>query len=229
MYQAATGINLPAKFVELRHEIVHGQLPSLKRLEQGIDSGLEWIYVYYWSSLVMSYHAKDIANFGEDEAAAEISEELRNFQISQRNQIKSRLPADPKNIRQKAIDIAKLTSSEALRVHLVSSLLWQERMMIPGGKQAKVKLRESDLDMAGAFMLWDLFLHEFSQIEIRFPRILVNDLWLKCENQWTHSGSNMDHRTALSWLIHLREEKFWRALIHESIPEFDDIANQIGS
>ncbi|KAK4457760.1 hydroxyacylglutathione hydrolase [Cladorrhinum samala] len=51
MYDVAKSVGLPATFVELRHQATHEQLPSLSRLREAAERGLEWMWEYYWAGL----------------------------------------------------------------------------------------------------------------------------------------------------------------------------------
>lgn len=48
MYQVAKEIDLPASFVELRHQAIHEDLPSLVVLRRATARALEWLWDYYW-------------------------------------------------------------------------------------------------------------------------------------------------------------------------------------
>ena len=48
MYQVAKEIGLPASFVELRHQAIHEDLPSLIVLRRATARSLEWLWDYYW-------------------------------------------------------------------------------------------------------------------------------------------------------------------------------------
>lgn len=48
MYQVAKEIDLPASFVELRHQATHEDLPSLVVLRRATVRALEWLWDYYW-------------------------------------------------------------------------------------------------------------------------------------------------------------------------------------
>ena len=51
MYDKAKELKLPAMFVELRHESIHGELPSLVVLRQAAEKALEWLWNDYWRHL----------------------------------------------------------------------------------------------------------------------------------------------------------------------------------
>ena len=48
MYAFAAKIGMPESFVDLRHEIVHGQIPELWYLKDMTESGLEWLWNKWW-------------------------------------------------------------------------------------------------------------------------------------------------------------------------------------
>ena len=48
MYQVAKDIDLPASFVELRHQATHEDLPALVVLRRATARALEWLWNYYW-------------------------------------------------------------------------------------------------------------------------------------------------------------------------------------
>lgn len=51
MYEKAKELALPASFVELRHESIHGELPSLVVLRQAAERALDWLWNDYWRHL----------------------------------------------------------------------------------------------------------------------------------------------------------------------------------
>lgn len=67
MYSIAKTIELPATFVELRHQCTHEQMPSLLKLRSAAQKALDWIWHYYWRDLPDS-DAGDGAGGSEQEA-----------------------------------------------------------------------------------------------------------------------------------------------------------------
>ena len=55
MYDKAKELALPASFVELRHEAIHGELPSLVVLRQAVQKSLLWLWDAYWKH-IDNYH-----------------------------------------------------------------------------------------------------------------------------------------------------------------------------
>lgn len=48
MYAHAAKIGMPESFVDLRHEIVHGEVPELWHLREMSERGLEWLWERWW-------------------------------------------------------------------------------------------------------------------------------------------------------------------------------------
>ena len=48
MYAYAAKIDMPEKFVDLRHEIVHGESPELGYLREMTEKGLQWLWEKWW-------------------------------------------------------------------------------------------------------------------------------------------------------------------------------------
>jgi ribosomal biogenesis protein LAS1 len=51
MYSIAKTIDLPATYVELRHQATHEELPSLSKLRTATQKALRWIWENYWDHL----------------------------------------------------------------------------------------------------------------------------------------------------------------------------------
>ncbi|KAK4192882.1 Pre-rRNA-processing protein las1 [Podospora australis] len=51
MYEVAKAVNLPATFVELRHQATHEMLPSVSKLRRAAKEALGWIWEFYWRGL----------------------------------------------------------------------------------------------------------------------------------------------------------------------------------
>ena len=51
MHELATELAMPARFVEMRHQATHKELPSLIRLKDIVAEALHWLWGWYWSRL----------------------------------------------------------------------------------------------------------------------------------------------------------------------------------
>ena len=61
MYALAQEINLPAVFVDIRHDGAHGEMPSLDNLRDAAVRALEWLWDHYWAQL-----EGDLGDVGKD-------------------------------------------------------------------------------------------------------------------------------------------------------------------
>lgn len=80
MYVKAKEIGIPASFVEIRHEAIHGDLPSLAVLRRASEKALEWLWNDYWQYLDVR-----AGNLDEDKVSAfkngreQLKENFRNI------------------------------------------------------------------------------------------------------------------------------------------------------
>ncbi|KAF2421571.1 Las1-like protein, partial [Tothia fuscella] len=51
MFEMAELIGMPEAWVELRHEITHGQVPDLRTLEHYVQASLVWLWDFFWIKL----------------------------------------------------------------------------------------------------------------------------------------------------------------------------------
>jgi ribosomal biogenesis protein LAS1 len=54
MYALAKTLDLPATYVELRHQATHEELPSLQKLRGAARKALQWIWERYWADLTLA-------------------------------------------------------------------------------------------------------------------------------------------------------------------------------
>ena len=51
MFDLGKGIGLPAAFIDLRHQIIHGTLPGLIVLRRNTQRAVQWLYHHYWKDI----------------------------------------------------------------------------------------------------------------------------------------------------------------------------------
>lgn len=124
MYEIAEDKDMPEKWVELRHEITHGEIPDLRVLEFSVDAALTWLWAKFWNKL-------DIPVENTSEVQTDMRTVLRSFA--------SRRRADIKLDQSTSHELCATTTKELLRIskggeggmgRLVSVLL-EERLMLP--------------------------------------------------------------------------------------------------
>lgn len=50
MYAHAAAISMPSRFVDLRHQVSHGELPEVKTLKKTVDDALVWLWEKWWKT-----------------------------------------------------------------------------------------------------------------------------------------------------------------------------------
>lgn len=50
MYAHAVTIGMPSRFVDLRHQVVHGNVPDVRRLQTAAIEALEWLWEKWWKT-----------------------------------------------------------------------------------------------------------------------------------------------------------------------------------
>ena len=58
MFAKAQEIGLPALFVDLRHEAIHGEMPSLKTLRNAGQQAMQWLWDDYWGKLKQPHKSR---------------------------------------------------------------------------------------------------------------------------------------------------------------------------
>lgn len=79
MYDKARELKLPASFVELRHEAIHGELPSLVVLRQAAQKALDWLQIHYWMQLNDECAGADSGSSCSGERYTSMREDLTNI------------------------------------------------------------------------------------------------------------------------------------------------------
>jgi hypothetical protein len=72
MYAYADKVNMPEDFVDLRHSIVHGEIPSLDMLRIYNKRALEWLWEKWWSRNIRG-------DSGRAKAACNAQQELAKY------------------------------------------------------------------------------------------------------------------------------------------------------
>ncbi|KIW64687.1 hypothetical protein PV04_09605 [Phialophora macrospora] len=76
MYAHAATIGMPQKFVDIRHQVTHGNLPSVTVLKKMTEQALEWLWERWW---VKNASGNPALALSELEERARISREAREL------------------------------------------------------------------------------------------------------------------------------------------------------
>jgi ribosomal biogenesis protein LAS1 len=132
MYEMAELIGMPEAWVELRHEITHGQIPDLRTLEHCVQASLFWLWDFFWVKL----DAPLLELEHRLSTTVEIRDTLRSYIRNRRSEIKTGkadktgAPSAEYVSRQ----LRFLRNSKG-KTALLVSLLLEEKMLLPSQKQ----------------------------------------------------------------------------------------------
>ncbi|KAL9080366.1 MAG: hypothetical protein Q9157_000822 [Trypethelium eluteriae] len=151
MYSVAREIDMPASFVELRHEATHEELPSLGRLERNVKAGLDWLWNFYWKKLDEPHSRPlsrsvtqpdevdgDMASKDMVYLKARLEDTLKTYLARRKTEIKSGV-ANPMSmsvkIRQSSDICIQLCRGDKAKLSILCSTLIDHKTIFPSQKQ----------------------------------------------------------------------------------------------
>lgn len=63
MYAHAAAISMPTRFVDLRHQVSHGELPETRTLKKAADDALVWLWERWWKTNAVGDSAVALRRF----------------------------------------------------------------------------------------------------------------------------------------------------------------------
>ncbi|KAJ9653708.1 rRNA-processing protein las1 [Neophaeococcomyces mojaviensis] len=90
MYAHAAAISMPSRFVDLRHQVSHGELPEVRTLKNAAEDALAWLWERWWKGNAIGDAALALRRFearkqqrthleeGEQEGAVRMATVLQN-------------------------------------------------------------------------------------------------------------------------------------------------------
>lgn len=215
MLDMARQIDMPAEFVQLRHEATHEELPNVQRLVRATDEALKWLWRVYWSRLGEPENS--------DEAAAKVAglrDQTRRVLKAFRSARRAKLArpynpeALPSEVEETCNNLATICENAPWKLEIVSALIVDERLVIPAERQL-------ESSMNGAFLMWDCLLSEFAKQQPFFLPLLVQSM-LYPVNDSTGAHDAVSEALCL-WLNHLLVDQAYakaRLRTKKNLPEF---------
>ncbi|KAL9096885.1 MAG: hypothetical protein Q9165_000849 [Trypethelium subeluteriae] len=225
MYSVAREIDMPASFVELRHEATHEELPSLGRLERNAKAGLDWLWNFYWKKLDESYfrpspHSTtqsdevdaDTTPKDRTHLKARLQDTFKTYLANRRTEIKSGAAnsvTTSVKIRQSRETCIQLCHGDKAKLSILCSTLIDHKTIFPSQKQTT----NTPIPMTGAFTIWDPLLLDLAS---KLPRSFLPTLLTSLLDQLTPSatsGSGLDsdssHDASHAWILHILTSGAW--------------------
>jgi hypothetical protein len=128
MYEMAELRGMPKTWVELRHEITHGQVPDLRILEYSVDAALKWLWNDFWTKL--DAPAEDISGAQDNLRAI-----LRSFASHRRDEIKLGKGTNAERFTDTKRKLLRFCRNKEASNQLLVSVLLEEKLMLPSQTQ----------------------------------------------------------------------------------------------
>lgn len=206
MYDKAKELQLPASFVELRHEAIHGELPSLVVLRQAAERALSWLWNDYWRHLDDD-HLSELEVSSSKYRHNTRSESLRAILQNYSTAYPEALEGSNLNLRSQLIENTTSKLLEICRADMKASkelayILVDERMII-GDIES-----QTNIDM---HVLWDYLLLRLAELDSSFSAVLVQRMvaCLTVSRKSDTAGDTFSEKIT-SWLTQIFTTETWR-------------------
>ncbi|KAE9962368.1 hypothetical protein BLS_000424 [Venturia inaequalis] len=186
MYEMAEDNDMPEKWVELRHEITHGEIPDLRVLEFSVNAALSWLWDKFWTNL-------DAPVEDNSEARTDIRTVLRSFVHSRKEEIKLCQSAGRES--------CAITTRKLLRMCKNSET-----------SQTQSKLN----NMKPAYVVWDDLLQTIAAKRPSFYSTLIENLLNGISLNSVNPEDEVRKRALVQWLLHLMTVNSWQKSLRPS-------------
>ena len=141
MFDQARAIQMPAAFVELRHEATHGEMPSLQRLMHSTGFALDWLWSFYWSRLE-GFATHLCAHRPVSDALQTIFHDLREFLTERRSEIKAQKghSLDSKAALKTCVKLVSICKDDFELPFTLGKVLVDERSIVPSNRRYVILL-----------------------------------------------------------------------------------------
>ena len=203
----------PTSLLEVRHCIVHRQMPSLGELKRAAQSALNWLWEWYWAHLEAAFGLPSTNHpFQEDSStqdsgtADRLHSLLKTYVKARKSEIKAKRRSDLCTAAGTAVAAYKTrfspsptTPPSASTQTVLLGVLVQQSLILPADKKA-------GSSMSGAFLVWSPLLLAFAAESASFVAELVKQV-IKDMND---VGRRAEEREGLcEWAVHMLGSREW--------------------
>jgi hypothetical protein len=126
MYEMARSLGMPERWVEVRHDITHGEMPELRVLEESARDAVQWLWERFWALLDAGQSEAD-----RQRMKAEVRELLKLVLKDRKDDVRSGkkelLLTDSGN---RILEIIKTNAGP----EVVADVLVQDKVILPNQK-----------------------------------------------------------------------------------------------
>ncbi|KAI4097264.1 MAG: hypothetical protein L6R37_006826 [Teloschistes peruensis] len=209
MYDKARELSLPSSLVELRHEAIHGEMPSLVVLRQAAMKSFDWLKNDYWRYLPSAdgLGESDPVPFNNGRAALrnELKGTLQTYILSCDEHGGAPEDQDSDVFAQAATEstsniVEACNSSKRALLELVNILVHQQ-MLIPGTDSHSVNV---------IFPVWDPLLKRLAMRQSGFLQMLSYEMLKQLITApEAHPSVNKSEESVVMWLEHMYTAREW--------------------
>jgi ribosomal biogenesis protein LAS1 len=228
MYEKAKQIGLPASFIDIRHDAIHGDLPSLMVLRTVAQKALHWLWNDYWKYLDVEAGTTDEAETAafvhQRESLKEQFRTIFEAHLSAAPTISSASPPqDPSRANEPTNTCLRLVlackGNRGPLTEMIKFLL-EDGMLIPPRPQVvplphvipNIDRPRLSYTMDGLFSSWDGLLKQLTFHQAEFLILLTEALAMRLISPFLMEPKIDTYREAVtSWLIHIYVSKEWSA------------------
>lgn len=137
MNDVAKELDMPASFVELRHEATHGELPSSSRLQRNAVAALKWLWHHYWATLDTESGTHQTHEQNARDLEGQLREHLKTYMSTRLEEVRKNGDAQNTSAfrsRDLALKITRLCQGKKASLQVLVKVLFEEKMMIPSQK-----------------------------------------------------------------------------------------------
>ncbi|OSS43346.1 hypothetical protein B5807_11920 [Epicoccum nigrum] len=203
----------PTSLLEVRHCIVHRQMPSLGELKRAAQSALNWLWEWYWAHLEAAFGLPSTTHpFQEDSSAQNsgtadrLHSLLKTYVKARRSEIKAKRRSDLCAAAGTAAATYKTrfspsptTPPSASTQTALLGVLVQQGLILPADKKA-------GSSMSGAFLVWSPLLLAFAAESVSFVAELIKQVI----KEMNDVGRREEEREGLcEWAVHMLGSREW--------------------
>jgi ribosomal biogenesis protein LAS1 len=202
----------PTSLLEVRHCIVHRQMPSLGELKRAAQSALNWLWEWYWAHLEAAFGLPSTSPFHESTSSQDsgtverLHSLLKSYVKARKSEIKAKRRSDLCTAASTAVAAYKTrfspsptTPPSASTQTALLGVLVQQSLILPADKKA-------GSSMSGAFLVWSPLLLAFAAESASFVAELVQQVI----KEMNDVGRREEEREGLcEWAVYMLGSREW--------------------
>ncbi|KAF2997134.1 rRNA-processing protein las1 [Curvularia kusanoi] len=206
----------PLSLLEVRHCIVHRQMPSLGELKRSAQTALTWLWEWYWAHLEAAFGLPSSTPssshpFNHDNDSSGVSDRLhsllKTYLRDRKSEIKAKRRGDLCTAANNAVAAYKArfspsptTPPSAATQAALLGVLVQQSLILPADKKA-------GSSMSGAFLVWTPLLLAFAVESASFVAELLALVINEMNGEWRRE----EEREGLcEWAVHALSSREWQ-------------------